>query len=817
MSLPEKKISPNKLIVDESFNEDNSVIFINQKTSTDLKINNGDTISIKGKKNRSTVCVTMTTDNNDDDGKIRMNKVTRSNLKIKLGDSVYISQKAVNYGNSIHVLPFSDTIENLTGDLFDVFLKPYFADNYKPVQKGDCFISRKAMRAVEFKVVKVEPNDCCIVTPDTKIYCEGDPLNREDEEKLTDIGYDDIGGCRKQLAQIREMIELPVRHPELFTSVGVKCPKGVLMHGPPGTGKTMIARAIANESGSTFFLINGPEIMSKMQGESEANLRRIFVEAEKHAPSIIFIDEIDSIAPKRDKSGSEGERRVVAQLLTLMDGLKSRSRVVVLGATNRENHLDPALRRFGRFDRELEIGVPDVEGRIEILKIHTRNMKLNENVNLEKIAKDCHGFVGADIAQLCTEAAMNCIREKIADIDWENDQIDSAVLNSLTVTIEHFREALGKTDPSALRETHIENPNVSWEDIGGLEDVKEELQELVQYPVEHPELFEQFGSTPPKGVLFYGPPGCGKTLLAKAIASQAKANFISIKGPELLSMWIGESESNVRSIFDKARGAAPCVVFFDEIDSIAQARGTNSGDSGVSDRVLNQLLTEMDGMNPKKNVFIIAATNCPEKLDKALIRPGRFDKCIYIKTPDLKSRVAVLKAALKKTPVSEHVNIEKIAEVTDGFSGADLAGIVQTAVKLAIKDAIIENEKHKLRVSTEPEYATEWKDKQFKLTSVVSKEHFENAMENSRRSVNEYDIIKYYQFAKSMNQSKGFENFKFADKSKEETKMEEKKEEKIEEVKQEEKSNISLDELAAAISQVKDAAKKNTDESYQVM
>jgi transitional endoplasmic reticulum ATPase len=498
-----------------------------------------------------------------------------------------------------------------------------------------------------------------------------------------------------------------------------------------------------------------------------------------------------------------------------MDGLKSRSRVVVLGATNRENHLDTALRRFGRFDRELEIGVPDVDGRFEILKIHTRNMKQGENVNIEKIAKDCHGFVGADIAQLCTEAAMNCIREKIVDIDWDNDQIDAEVLQSLVVSNDHFREALGKTDPSALRETHIENPNISWEDIGGLEDVKEELQELVQYPVEHPELYEQFGSTPPKGVLFYGPPGCGKTLLAKAIASQAKANFISIKGPELLSMWVGESESNVRSIFDKARGAAPCVVFFDEIDSIAQARGSNTGDSGVSDRVLNQLLTEMDGMNPKKNVFIIAATNCPEKLDRALIRPGRFDKCIYIKTPDYLSRIAVLKASLKKTPVSDEVNIQNIAEVTDGFSGADLTGIVQNAVKSAIKNAIAENEKHKKRMTTEPEYAAEWKDKQFKFTSVVTKEHFENAMENSRRSVNEYDIIKYYQFAKSMNQSKGFENFKFADKQKEEKKE---VKETVEELNEEEKkNNISLDELAAAISQVKNAAKKNTDDSYQVI
>lgn len=772
INIVEKVVkNPIKLIVDDTYINDSSIVFLTQKVFNELEINQSDLVCIKGKLNKKTYCIATLSESKEDDNKIRMNKVTRNNLRIKLSDPVYVSAvNKTNFCAKIKVLPFSDSIQKLANpNLLEIFLKPYFKDSFRPVKSGDRFICRKAMVAVEFKVVAVENCDWGVVTPETVIDCEGDPIDREDEDSLSNIGYDDIGGCRKQLGQIREMIELPVRHPELFTTIGVKCPKGVLMHGPPGTGKTMIARAIANESGSSFYVINGPEIMSKMQGESEANLRAIFEVAEKNAPSIIFIDEIDSIAPKRDKAGSEGERRVVTQLLVLMDGLKSRSRVVVLGATNRENSLDPALRRFGRFDRELEIGVPDTEGRLEILKIHTRNMKLESNVNLEKIAKECHGFVGADLAQLCTEAAMTCIREKIIDIDWENNMIDAKILDSLVVTNEHFRDALGKTDPSALRETHIENPNITWSDIGGLEETKEELQELIQYPVEHPELFDEFGSTPPKGILFYGPPGCGKTLLAKAIASESNANFISVKGPELLTMWVGESESNVRNVFDKARGAAPCVIFFDEIDSIAQQRGNNVGDSGVSDRVLNQLLTEMDGMNPKKNVFIVAATNCPEKLDRAILRPGRFDKCIYIQTPDLKSRIAVLQASLKKTKICPEVEIEKIAEATDGFSCADLTGIVQNAIKYAIKDAIQAISKHKKTMALNSEYADEWKDKQFKPDSIVTKSHFEKAMDNCRRSVNENDIFKYWQFAKSMNQSKGFEKFKFGEKKVSET------------------------------------------------
>merc|ERR1711998_264408 len=409
---------------------------------------------------------------------------------------------------------------------------------------GDLFLVRQAMHPVEFKVVEMDPSPFGVIAPDTEIHGEGEPVKREDEERLDDVGYDDIGGCRRQMAQIREMIELPLRHPTLFKTLGVKPPRGVLLYGPPGSGKTLIARAVANETGAFFFLINGPEIMSKLAGESESNLRKAFEEAEKNAPSIIFIDEIDSIAPKREKTQGEVERRIVSQLLTLMDGLKSRAHVVIMGATNRPNSIDPALRRFGRFDREVDIGVPDENGRLEVLRIHTKNMKLNEDVDLEQLAKETHGYVGADIAQLCTEAAMQCIREKMELIDVEGDSIDAEVLDSMAVTQENFKTALGISNPSALRETVVEVPDVSWDDIGGLEGVKRELQEVVQYPVEFPEKFEKFGMQPSKGVLFYGPPGCDKTLLAKAIANECQANFISIKGPELLTMWFGESESN---------------------------------------------------------------------------------------------------------------------------------------------------------------------------------------------------------------------------------------------------------------------------------
>merc|ERR1712072_524705 len=563
------------------------------------------------------------------------------------------------------------------------------------------------------------------------------PVKREDEEKLDDVGYDDIGGCKKAMAQIREMIELPLRHPALFKNLGIKPPRGILMYGPPGTGKTLMARAVANETGAFFFLINGPEIMSKMAGESESNLRKAFEEAEKNSPAIIFIDEIDSIAPKRDKTNGEVERRIVSQMLTLMDGMKGRSQTVVIGATNRPNTIDQALRRFGRFDRELDIGVPDDDGRLEVLRIHTKNMKLAPDVQLQTIAANTHGYVGADLAQLCTESALTCIREKMDLIDLEEETIDAEILDSMAVSQDHFNAGLTLCNPSSLRETVVEVPNVKWDDIGGLEDVKRNLQEMILYPIDHPEKFEKFGMQPSRGVLFYGPPGCGKTLLAKAVASECSANFVSIKGPELLTMWFGESEANVREVFDKARAAAPCVLFFDELDSIGTARGGGGDAGGAGDRVMNQLLTEIDGVGVKKNVFFVGATNRPELLDDALLRPGRLDQLIYIPLPDRPARQNVLESTLKKSPIAPNVSLAFLAELTDGFSGADLAELCQRAAKAAIRDAIAADE-----LKTD--------DMDVDEAGEIGRKHFEEAMGGARRSVAQTDLAKYDQFRQKM-------------------------------------------------------------------
>jgi transitional endoplasmic reticulum ATPase len=550
------------------------------------------------------------------------------------------------------------------------------------------------------------------------------------------------------LAQIRELVELPLRHPQIFQSVGIPPPKGVLLYGPPGSGKTIIAKAVAGETGAFFFLLNGPEIMSKLAGESESNLRKAFETAEKNAPSIIFIDEIDSIAPKRDKAGGEVERRIVSQLLTLMDGIKATSNVVVIAATNRPNVIDPALRRFGRFDRELDIGVPDDNGRLEILRIKTRNMRLSQDCDLERIAKDTHGYVGADISQLCMEAAFQSIREKMHLIDVDAEKIDAEVLDSIEVSNSNFQHALAATSPSALRENVVEVPNVSWEDVGGLEDVKRELYETVQYPLEHADKFEKFGMQPSKGVLFYGPPGCGKTLLAKAIANECGANFISIKGPELLTMWFGESEANVRELFDKARAAAPCILFFDEIDSIAKARGGGASEAGgAGDRVINQILTEIDGVGARKSVFVIGATNRPDILDNAVTRPGRLDQLIYIPLPDYKSRVSIFRANLRKSPVEPAVDIEQLASATEGFSGADITEICQRAAKNAIRESVNAGiERAKQVAAGEVDESSPYADP----VPFIRKDHFEEAMSRARRSVSDKDIRQYEQFMAKM-------------------------------------------------------------------
>ncbi|PVH36900.1 hypothetical protein PAHAL_6G193900 [Panicum hallii] len=741
-AILERKKAPNRLLADDGEGDvvpDNSTVALSPAAMEELGVYVGDLVLLRGKRRRETVCYALP-DESCPEGRVRIGRGVRGNLRVKLGDVVTVNRRvAAPHGTRVQVTPFEDSIGGISGDLFEAYLKPYFRNYLRPLCKGDNFMVRGNMRAVEFKVVATEPADCVLVAPDTVIFCASDePIKREDEERLDGPGYDDVGGVRKQLAQIRELVELPLRHPKLFQTLGVKPPKGILLYGPPGTGKTLLARAIASESGAHFVVVNGPEIMSKMAGESEANLRKVFEDAEKLAPSIIFMDEIDAIAPNRDKTHGEVERRVVSQLLTLMDGLRPRAQVVVIGATNRPNSLDPALRRFGRFDRELDIGVPDELGRLEILRIHSKDMPLADDVDLERIGKDTHGFVGADLAALCSEAAFQLIREKMDVIDVEDETIDVDVLNSLRVCNDHLKHAMEVTKPSALRETGlVEVPKVSWEDIGGLEDVKLELQETVQYPVEHPEMFEMFGMSPSRGVLFYGPPGCGKTMLAKAIAKECKANFISVKGPELLTMWYGESESNVRDLFDKARAAAPCILFFDELDSIAVKRGNSVGDAGgTSDRVLNQLLTEMDGINAKKTVFVIGATNRPDIIDPAMLRPGRLDQLIYIPLPDEPSRLQIFKSCLRRSPVSRRVHLPALARLTAGFSGADITEICQRACKLAVRDVI----QRSLAVGK----AAAMRGAEIGLG------HFLGALKHARRSVSDMDVLKYEFFAQRL-------------------------------------------------------------------
>ncbi|OMP11318.1 hypothetical protein COLO4_03885 [Corchorus olitorius] len=732
-AILERKKAPNRLVVDEAkaINDDNSIVCLHPDTIEKLHLFLGDTILIKGKKRRDTIC-TVIADDTCDEAKIRMNKVVRSNLRVRLADVVSVHLcPDVKFAKRVHILPIDDTIEGVTGNLFDAFLKPYFHESYRPVRKGDLFLVRGGMRSVEFKIVETDPPEYCIVAPDTEIFCEGEPVRREDENRLDEVGYDDVGGVRKQMAQIRELVELPLRHPQLFKAIGVKPPKGILLYGPPGTGKTLIARAVANETGAFFLCINGPEIMSKMAGESESNLRKAFQEAEKNAPSIIFMDEIDAIAPNREKTHGEVERRIVSQLLTLMDGIKSRAQVIVIGATNRPNSIDPALRRFGRFDREIDIGVPDEIGRLEVLRIHTKNMKLAEDVDLERVAKNTHGHVGADLAALCTEAALQCIREKMDVIDLEDESIDAEILNSMAVTNEHLKTALGMSNPSALRETLVEVPNVSWEDIGGLETVKRELQETVQYPVEHPEMFEKFGMSPSKGVMFMAHQGVGKLFWPKPLPMNAKQTL---------------SVSRVQNYLQ-------CGL---------ERRGSSVGDAGgAADRVLNQLLTEMDGMSAKKTVFIIGATNRPDIIDPALLRPGRLEQLIYIPLPDEESRHQIFKACLRKSPLAKEVDLRALAKYTNGFSGADITEICQRACKYAIRENIEKDIERERRRRDNPEAMEE--DAEDDVTEIKAA-HFEESMKFARRSVSDADIRKYQAFAKTLQQSRGFgSEFRFAE------------------------------------------------------
>jgi len=609
---------------------------------------------------------------------IKIDGITRQNIGAGIDDKISIKSVEATNAEQITLSP----TEKITTD----GLQEYMIYNYlnHVFTNGDSIsLNTQVGNKIQFVITNTKPSKPVIVTENT-IFKLGS-LTKAIDSSVPRITYDELGGLKNEVQKIREMVELPMRHPELFDKIGVEAPKGVLLYGPPGTGKTLLAKAVAGETNAHFISLSGPEIMGKHYGESEERIREIFTQAEENSPSIIFIDEIDSIAPKRDEVSGELEKRIVSQLLTLMDGMKSRGKVVVIAATNRPDSIDPALRRPGRFDREIEIGIPDDEGRFDILSIHTRGMPINEKVNLKQISKTTHGFVGADLEVLSKEAAMRSLRRILPEIDLDEDKISSEILQKIEITNNDFREALKEVRPSALREVQVQIPDVSWDDVGGLDELKDELREAVEWPIKHKEAYDYVNVETPKGVLLHGPPGTGKTLIAKALAKMTESNFISIKGPELLSKWVGESEKGVREIFRKARQVAPCIIFLDEVDSLVPRRGSGNSDSHVTENIVSQILTEIDGLEELHNVLIIGATNRLDIVDEALLRPGRFDRIIEVGNPDSKGRKHIFEIHTKKKPLESNVDIKKLVEITDGFSGAEIASITNRAALVALK------------------------------------------------------------------------------------------------------------------------------------
>jgi len=649
-----------------------------------LGVSYGDFIEVEGPKGSVILQVWPAYREDEARDSIRIDGYAREAIGAAVGEYVRIRKAKVERGSKVVLAP---TVPLRFDETFVQYVKEQL--RYKPVKRGEVVFVFFPLfgEPLRFVVISTQPTQAVYIDEDTEVIVRSEPVREEAIARgVPRVTWEDIGDLEEVKGRIREIVELPMRHPELFKHLGIEPPKGILLHGPPGVGKTLLAKALANEIGAYFIAINGPEIMSKFYGESEARLREIFEEAEKNAPAIIFIDEIDAIAPKREEVVGEVEKRVVAQLLTLMDGLKERGRIIVIGATNRIDAVDPALRRPGRFDREIEIPPPDKRARKAILEVHTRNVPLEKDVNLEEIAGLTHGYTGADLAALVKEAAMAALRRflRTEKIDL-NKPIPPDMLMKLKVTKKDFIDAMKLVHPTLMREVLVEVPEVRWDDIGGLEDVKQQLREAIEWPLKSPEIFEKMGIRPPRGVLLYGPPGCGKTLLAKAVATESGANFIAVKGPEILSKWVGESEKAIREIFRRARQVAPAVVFFDEIDSIAPARGMRH-DTAVTDRIVNQLLAEMDGIQTLKNVVVIGATNRADILDPALLRPGRFDRVIYVPPPDRRARLEILKVHTRKVPLAEDVSLEKLADLTEGYSGADLEALVREAVVLALRE-----------------------------------------------------------------------------------------------------------------------------------
>jgi len=641
---------------------------------------------------------------------IRMDGLTRSNAGTSIGEMIIIRRTEIRVARKVVLAPATRDLRIMTsgdiikrnimgravarGDILTLISPRRTRETFKEFPSGEKIFREFfepttpfSLGEIKFSVISTNPAGIVRINDETEVEVRPEAVEII-EKKVPVVTYDDVGGLKQEISKVREMIELPLRHPEIFDRLGIDPPRGILLHGAPGTGKTLLAKAVANESGSNFVAINSPEVMSKYVGEAEKKIRDLFKEAEENAPTVIFIDEIDAIAPKREEVTGEVERRVVAQILALMDGLKERGKVIVIGATNRPDALDPALRRPGRFDREIELRVPDRDGRSEILQIYTRGMPLKDDVNMEEIADITHGFVGADLAALCRESAMNALRRILPELDLEKQTIPSEVLDKLFVTNNGFMEALKLISPSALREVFIEVPNIRWEDIGGLEELKETLKDVVEWPLTHSEDFKRIGIQPSKGVLLFGPPGTGKTMLSKAVATESKANFISVKGSEILSKWFGESEKKIAEIFKKAKQASPCIVFFDEIDAIAPMRGSGVGEPRVVERMVNTILSEMDGLEELRGVVVIGASNRPDLIDAALLRPGRFDEVVLVPPPDEKARLDILKVHVKNMALDDNVNLEALAKRTEEYSGADIQALCRKAGVIALHENI---------------------------------------------------------------------------------------------------------------------------------